>query len=246
MHRPFDGVRHRELPARPGRCSGCHTDIGRSCTDAQRDTGVLADLGHRCLDVGDADADVEELGVIEHGRTISVASDPARGRPIWCDRWTNNCRSCTSTTPFPTPTATSSRVGRSRSVPTTPNSPRADAVLAGAKRAWNAGAFALGPTMKVISANRHRVRQRRCRRRDGRRSDRVQRTRCPVGVDRRAHVDVDARRREEPARPDRPGARGLARRNHRDCAWSSTAQCSGWWVTAASPAVSVPRHGQWG
>ena len=54
-------------------------------------------------------------------------------------------------------------------------------------------------------ADRDRLRQRRRggRYRSGR--DRVQRARRPVGLDRRAHPHADARHREEPAGPDRPG-----------------------------------------
>ena len=70
---------------------------------------------------------------------------------IPCDRWTNTCRSCTSTTRFPD--AYRDLVeGRAIAVgPDDADLGTADAVLAGAKRAWNAEAFALGPNMKVIS-----------------------------------------------------------------------------------------------
>ena len=85
----------------------------------------------------------------------------------------------------------------------------AHGVLAGAKRPWNADAFALGPTLKVISRIGIGYDNVEVAARDSRGRDRVQRARRAIGVDRRAHADADARRREEPARPDRPRRQGL-------------------------------------
>ena len=107
---------------------------------------MLSDLGHGGLEIGHPDADVEELGVVEHRRTIYGATSPDMVRlmdqqlPIFYFD-------------HPLPDAYRDLIeGRAIAVgPDDAALGTAHAVLAGAKRAWNADAFALGPTMKVIS-----------------------------------------------------------------------------------------------
>ena len=116
----------------------------------------------------------------------------------------------------------------------------AHAVLAGAKRAWNADAFALGPTMKVISrigigydnvdvADATAAGVIVCNAPDAPSVSTAEHTlMLMLAVVKNLPAQIDR------AREGLPGRRPARR-------WNSTERCWGWWDMAASPAASVLR-----